>query len=143
MSIAQDTVKELNLGSLGELTDSVLNSPTPIVLRGLCANWPAVIAAKISHKEAADYLLEFDQEIPLVAYEGEADINGRIFYNDDFTGFNFNRTRQPLRQIIDKLFAACNQSPAPTYYVGSTMIEHWLPGFRNDNDLDLGARVCG
>ena len=76
----------------------------------------------------------------MTAYVGEPAIDGRIFYNDDFSGFNFQRTRQTLNQVIEQLFRHESDEKPPTFYVGSTLVDHWLPGFRADNDIDLGGR---
>jgi hypothetical protein len=122
------------------ISDDVFASSRPLLLKGLVANWPIVEAAHQSDEAAANYIRRFDQGIPLIAYEGEAENKGRIFYNKDFTGFNFERTRQPLEQVLSKLFGVIDNDDAPGYYVGSTMVDHWLPGFRAENDIDLGER---
>ena len=95
--------------------------------------------AQDSDHAIADYLRGFYRGEPLTVYEGDPSIKGRIFYNDDFTGFNFARTRQDLNTVLDKLLNNVNNNPAPTYYVGSTMVDHWLPGFRQANDIALGT----
>lgn len=116
---------------------SVLQSSTPLLLKGFVKRWPAVLKAQESDRAVADYIQSFYQGEPLTVYEGDASINGRIFYNDDFSGFNFERTRQDLNTVLDKLFACAEQTNAPTYYVGSTMVDHWLPDFRGENDITL------
>ena len=116
---------------------SVLQSRRPLLLKGFVKDWPAVQKAQESDIAIADYIKVFYQGEPLTVYEGDASINGRIFYNDDFSGFNFERTRQDLNAVLDKLFGCAEQSSAPTYYVGSTMVDHWLPGFRSENDIAL------
>ncbi|MFK8031224.1 MAG: cupin-like domain-containing protein [Gammaproteobacteria bacterium] len=140
MSQSPKALAVLDNCTIDALTEDVLTSKEPLILKGLVAEWPVVQAGRQSPKTAADYIQSFDQNKPLTAYEGPADISGRIFYNDDFTGFNFSRTRQTLQQVLDKVFHVIEETHAPTYYVGSTMIDHWLPGFRDENDLDLADR---
>lgn len=118
--------------------EAILCADEPQLLKGFVSEWPAVTQAQQSDKAAAEYISSFYQGAPLTVYEGEPEIGGRIFYNKDFSGFNFSRTRQSLTDVIDKVFSAPENSPAPTYYVGSTMVDHWLPGFRAENDIDLG-----
>ncbi|MGK0374008.1 MAG: hypothetical protein ACJA2E_000476 [Arenicella sp.] len=140
MSNPANEITRLDHCTVDSIPDAVLCSTQPVLLTGLVESWPIVQAGKQSDQAAADYIRRFDQAIPLTAYEGVAENNGRIFYNEDFTGFNFERTRQPLEQVLKKVFDVIDDVVAPSYYVGSTMIDHWLPGFRAENDIDLGQR---
>jgi hypothetical protein len=140
MSLSVKKIECLENGTVDSIPEEVLCSTQPILLKGLVDCWPIVQASKQSDQAAANYIRRFDQGTPMTAYEGVSENNGRIFYNQDFTGFNFQRTRQPLEQILKKVFAVIDDVAAPTYYVGSTMVDHWLPGFRAENDLDLGMR---
>ncbi|MFT6407828.1 MAG: hypothetical protein ACJAQ6_001243 [Arenicella sp.] len=140
MPQSNNIIKQLKSCSADAIPAEVLTSTEPLLLKGLVAEWPIVQAGKQSARAAADYIQGFDRDVPLTAYEGSADINGRIFYNEEFTGFNFSRTRQTLKQVLQKLFEVIDKTPAPSYYIGSTMIDHWLPGFRAENDIDLGGR---
>ena len=140
MAQSLNIIKQLENCPADVIPDEVLNSVEPILLKGLVADWPIVHAGKQSARVAADYIQGFDRDTPLTAYEGPPDINGRIFYNAEFSGFNFARTRQTLKQVLEKLFQVIDETRSPTYYVGSTMIDHWLPGFRAENDIGLGDR---
>tara|TARA_B110000879_G_scaffold32081_1_gene43928 strand:+ start:1043 stop:2056 length:1014 start_codon:yes stop_codon:yes gene_type:complete len=119
------------------LSDDILYSAEPLVLRGLTADWPLVEAAKQSSAKAESYILEFDSGQPLTAYRGPGDINGRIFYNHDLSGFNFERIRLPLTEVFENLRQYSSEAQPPTLYVGSTMVDNWLPEMRRDNDLKL------
>ena len=123
--------------SLGE---DILYSKEPLVLRGLAADWPLVKAAVQSPAEAEAYILEFDSGQPLTAYRGEPEIEGRIFYNHDLSGFNFDRIRLPLPEVFENLRRYSAEAQPPTLYVGSTMVDNWLPGFRSDNDLQIDGQ---
>ena len=119
------------------LSDDILYSKEPLVLRGLTAGWPMVAAAKQSSAELTAYILQFDSGQPLTAYTGGPDIDGRIFYNDDLTGFNFDRLRLPLAEVFEKLHQYSSEAQPPVLYVGSTMVDSWLPELRRDKDLIL------
>lgn len=140
MSQLSKTLAQIDGCLAGALPDDVLSSTEPLLLKGLVEDWPVVRAGQQSARSAADYIRSFDRDLPLTAYEGPPNIHGRIFYNDDLTGFNFSRTRQTLNQVLDKLFQVIDELQPPSYYVGSTMIDHWLPGFRDHNDIGLGSR---
>ena len=119
------------------LSDDILNSKEPLVLRGLTTDWPLVKAAVQSSEQAESYILQYDSGQQLTAYRGEPEIDGRVFYNDDLTGFNFDRIRLPLTEVFENLRQYSSQAQPPSLYVGSTMVDNWLPGFRDNNDLVL------
>ena len=120
------------------LPDDVLQYSTPIVLRGAIAQWPAVQAAHQSDAAISDYLLQFYRGMPVTLLRAPACCNGRLFYNDSFTGFNFQREASTLDQVLGSLLA---DASGDTRYVGSTTLEHCLPGFAADNVMPaLAAR---
>ena len=133
-------IEQLENCSANAIPEEVFTSTKPLLLKGLVTDWPLVQAGKQSARAAADYIRAFDCGTPLTVYQADANIDGRIFYNEEFTGFNFERARQPLAQVLDSIFEVMDETPAPTYYVGSTMVDHWLPGFRAENDINLGQR---
>ncbi len=133
-------VKEIDCCRPDSLGEDILLSNEPLVLRGLTANWPIVCAALQSSAEAESYLLQFDSGQPLTAYRGEPEIEGRIFYNHDLSDFNFDRIRLPLPEVFENLRQYSAEEQPPTLYVGSTMVDHWLPEFRRDNDLVIDGQ---
>ena len=122
------------------LTDAILKATQPIVLRGLVANWPMVHAARESASAADAYLRRFYRDATVTAMLGAPDIGGRFFYNDDVSGFNFCPVRVRLDAILKELDDHCNDDIPPAIYVGSTTVETCLPGFREENEIDLGDR---
>ncbi len=122
------------------IPDEILNSNQPLVLRGLTSSWPMVAAAKHSANRATEYLGNFDSGKPLTAMVGDADMAGRVFYNADFSGFNFDYQRLRLAEVLEKLLNKAGKNAPQTVYVGSTNVDHWLPGFRQQNDLNLAKQ---
>jgi hypothetical protein len=123
-----------------DLNARILTSTQPLVLRGLVAHWPLVRAAVESQQAAANYLKKFDAGTPVVAMLGAPEIRGRFFYNDDLSGFNFRPVHAPLEGVLAELERHRHDSEPPAIYVGSTSIDAALPGFRGENDVDLGER---
>lgn len=124
----------------GAALDAVqLSSTTPYVIRGLAAHWPMVQAARAGAAEASAYLRRFDGGTPVTAWTGAPEIGGRFFYNDDLTGLNFQARHARLDQVLEQLLACAGSEHPPALYVGSTMIDAFLPGFNGDNPLDLGG----
>lgn len=115
------------------LPQNILTSTQPLVLKGLIGDWPAVKAAA-----AMDYLRPFCQQTPVTAMIGSPQINGRFFYNHDMSGFNFERQRLPIETVFNQLEQHQQNPKPPALYVGSTSVDQCLPGFRAENDLNLG-----
>lgn len=115
----------------------VFQSSEPLVLKGLVSRWPLVKAGLHSCDEAVDYLQNFYSGKPVNYYYGAAEIKGRLFYNEEFTGFNFQRSEGDLRSLLNLMLAEQYNNNPSTFYVGSTRVDEWLPGFRAQNDLQL------
>jgi hypothetical protein len=130
-------VKEIHHCQPGNIPEFVLSSTEPMILKNFGSNWPAVIAGKTSPQLAADYLRKFYTNAPITAYYGEPKNNGRVFYNENMTGFNFNSSKANLNQVLDKLLEHVNDSQPPTMYVGSTEINHCLPGYNKENNASI------
>lgn len=117
----------------------VFDSDAPVRLNGLVSGWPAVRECAASAESAARYLSRFWSKAPVTAYVGDASIDGRFFYNPEFTGFNFRAGKATLPQIFEKLTEPERDERMATIYVGSTPVDEWLPGFRSQNDVRLPA----
>jgi len=135
-------IKQIDCTQLESVPQEYLSDQSPLVFKGLVSHWPSVQAGVDGIKSSANYLRQFSQERPLTVYRGEPKIDGRIFYNEDLTGFNFQRLKMPLNRVLDELMKTIGEDAktvagSQSFYVGSTMLDHWLPGFRADNDLDL------
>ena len=135
-------------GNIRELTgidsrampDSVLQSTEPLVLRGLVSHWPLVRAARESAQAASNYLRGFYRDATVGAMLGGPEIEGRFFYNEDLSGFNFKPVKIRLDAVLDEIARHAASEHPPSIYVGSTTIDAALPGLRASNDVDLGAR---
>ena len=139
-------IRELHGLAPSDLDDALLASTEPLVLRGLVARWPAVQAGRAgagSAERAANadaYLRRFYRDATVVAMLGMRDIGGRFFYNEDLSGFNFAAVRARLDDVLQELAGHRGDPRPPAIYVGSTTVESALPGFREENPLDLGRR---
>jgi hypothetical protein len=140
MSEIVNQVKEIAGADAGALTDAMLTSTEPFVMRGLVAHWPMVKRSLDSAASADAYLRRFYRDASVTAMHGAPEIGGRFFYNEDLSGFNFSSMRVRFDAVLDALREHLQSEKPPALYVGSTTVETCLPGFREENDLDLGAR---
>ena len=135
-----DNIREVGGVDPRALGDELLASTEPVVIRGLVSHWPMVAAARESPAAAIRYLLGFYTDATVGAMLGAPDIEGRFFYNEDLSGFNFRPVKIRLDDVLAEIADYIDNPRPPAIYVGSTTVDAALPGFREYNDLDLGAR---
>ena len=116
----------------------LLQSTQPLVLKGLVNNWPLVQAGRKSPQQGFAYLCQFYNGQPVNTAIGNADNDGKIFYNGDFSGFNYQRQRTPLDQVYNQVQTLAQQGSARAFYVDSAPVDFCAPGLRQHNDLALG-----
>jgi len=120
------------------LPADVLTSTVPLVLRGVAADWPVVQAARKSADAADRYIRQFYRNATIGVFFAPPETEGRIFYNDDMSGFNYHPLKLKLNEVLDRIRQHSGDRRPPTIYVGSTTVDTCLPGFRAANDIDFG-----
>jgi hypothetical protein len=117
----------------------VITEYRPMILRGQVAHWPAVAAGKSGPRAITDYLKQFGGGKPLEVLIGKPEIEGRFFYNEDMSGFNFHRQPVPLDSLVKELLRLAEEGvehPHAIYANAATTPEH-SPGWLEANDLRL------
>jgi hypothetical protein len=133
----QNQIKEIANCHPNDIPDFVLTSSEPLVLRDFAADWPVVKEAKQSPEAAANYLRKQYNGTPVFGCYGGPENQGRVFYNQQMNGYNFQGSKVNLNLVLDKLFEqASNESP-PTLYVSSTEINSVMPGFNRLNNAGI------
>ena len=120
-----------------KFADEIATRYQPAVLRGLVAGWPAVAHAKESPRSIATYLAGFDSGKPVDTLLAPASAKGRIFYNDNLTGFNFTRNASTIKAVAEQLLRYAAFDNRPMLAVQSALISDCLPGFGAENRLDI------
>ncbi len=131
------SIAETSDVTVADLSDELLASDTPLVIRGLAADWPAVGHGLESDDHIIDYLQKFNSDNAVTALYAPAEAAGRIFYNDDMSAFNFEYRRMALTEAVREVRSHIDAPSSPSLYIGSTNVDHWLPGFREQNDLPI------
>ncbi len=110
----------------------------PAVFRGLAHHWPAVSAGSSAAADLTNYLEGFDQGGSVVeTLIGSPDIEGYLFYSEDMAGLNFARSKQRLAGVLRELTRLADERRPPAIAVQSVKIDQALPGFAEENRLDL------
>jgi hypothetical protein len=115
----------------------LLSAQKPAILKGVARDWPLVQQGARSAADGISYLASFDGGRPVVGYTGSPEIGGRFFYNDDLTGLNFEAKRVPLPEFLAHIAEHLGDPDAPSFYIGSTDLDTYLPGLREQNRLPL------
>lgn len=115
----------------------LLEAQRPAILKGVARDWPLVRKGEASAGEALAYLKSFDGGRPVVGYTGAPEIGGRFFYNDDMTGLNFEAKRVPLAEFLQRIAEHLDDPASPSFYIGSTDLDIFLPGLGAENALVL------
>ena len=132
-------IEEVSCVESAPLAERLRASVEPLVLRNLVADWPLVKAGWESVAAADGYLRGFYEHATVGAFVGQPSIDGRFFYNDDLTGFNYETVRVKLDTLLDALMKYRNDARPPTFYVASTNVDTLLPALRAENDIDPGG----
>lgn len=135
--LSGNPILEINCASAEALDFSLVKGSKPIIFRGLVRNWAVVRASKCSDLQAAEYILQFYQGRTVNAFYSKNLIEGRYFYNSDFSEFNFDRLRTNLSEVLNQILSHADNPARPSWYVGSTTVDLCLPGFRSENDIEI------
>ncbi|TLZ33193.1 MAG: cupin-like domain-containing protein, partial [Gammaproteobacteria bacterium] len=115
----------------------VFASARPAVLRGLVSPWPAVAAGRRSPAALVEYLRAFDNGAPVDAIMTPPEVEGRVFYNEDMSGFNFLRNRLPISAVAEQVLRYGAFARAPAVAAQSALIRDCVPGFAGENALTV------
>src|SRR5262245_61462176 len=115
----------------------VFTSGQPAVLRGFVRRWPIVEAGANSPTAVLESLHRFDNGTPVDAIMTPPEVEGRVFYNDAMTGFNFVRNRLPVSAIAEQVMRYSAFPRAPAVAAQSALIRDCLPGFSTENGLTV------
>ena len=124
----------------GQIPDALLAAKKPVVLKGLVKHWPVVKAAAHSAERAFEHICGFYNHELVNTAIGNSDNEGAIFYNEDLSGFTYQRQRTHLNKVLEHIRALESAGSAQAYYVDSVPVDFCLPGFRAHNDLDWQQR---
>jgi hypothetical protein len=109
----------------------------PAILRGLASEWPAVSAAQESPHALASYLQGFDSGQQIEAFFGAPEIGGRFFYSDDLHGFNFDKRKLSLNDLLQRLLRHQADDHPPSFYAGAIQVPAHVPGIERENRHEL------
>lgn len=130
-------IRELSTRDDEVIRRDVIASGWPAVIRGLVSDWPAVEAGGRSPAGFFEYLRRFDNGNPVDAILTKPEVEGRVFYDEGMTGFNFVRNRLPVSAIAEQVMRYAAFPRPPAVAAQSALIRDCLPGFSAENRLTV------
>ncbi|MEO8997788.1 MAG: cupin-like domain-containing protein [Rhodanobacter sp.] len=117
-----------------ELAD-LMSGGRPLVIRGLCREWPVVSWARQSDTAFAQGLAALDNGSEVDALLLPPGEDGVIGYNAAFDGFNYEHHRVSVTQVLQRLATYSRQQDPPGLALQSALISACLPGFLDAHAL--------
>jgi hypothetical protein len=114
--------------------DALFAGNEPVILKGLAAQWPMVLAGQKSAQALIDMLIKHYDEKPVLVYEGVPEMRGRYTYNETVSGFNFDSVRRDLSEILHKI-KSLPETDHPYYYMNSITFDQTFSGLDKANTL--------
>lgn len=128
-------VEEAELDPGVPLPDEVAERDTPLIIKGFVRHWPLVQRSLHGPEEILAYLGSFDRGsiVPIAA--GSSAMQGRIFYNDQFSGLNVERGNARMSEVLGRIASAAGTDNTPLIYLASAEIDDVLPGLHAENSV--------
>ena len=102
----------------------------PLVLRGLCRDWPLVQQARRSPSAFAQSLAALDAGTPVDVLHMPAEADGVVGYDATLDGFNYRHFKVSLTEALTRLAAYSRvEGPVPGLALQSAQVAECMPGF--------------
>jgi hypothetical protein len=107
----------------------------PLVIRGLCRDWPLVKLAARSDTAFAQGLAALDSGTEVDALLMSPEAEGVVGYNATFDGFNYEHHRVSITQGLKRLAQYSRQEHPPGLAMQSAPIAACLPGLLDNHAI--------
>lgn len=126
----RDTGQPIGLGE-------IVGRERPLILRGLCKDWPIVGLARQSDTSFAKALAELDNGTAVDTLLMPTSEQGLIGYNAELDGFNYQHYRVSVTEVLRRLASYSRQPDPPGVAMQSALISACLPGFLDRHALSF------
>lgn len=119
----------------GPLADAMA-AARPLVLRGLCRNWPLVQHARSSPSAFAKALVAMDAGTPVDVLHMPPEADGVVGYDATLDGFNYRHFKVSLTEALTRLAAYSRvEGPVPGLALQSAQVAECMPGFAGEHPM--------
>ena len=121
-------IEEVRLTGQAISLKAIVDREQPLVLRGLCRDWPIVALARQSDSAFAKGIAEYDNGTPVDALLIAPGAQGVIGYNAAMDGFNYEHFRVSVTDVLQRLAAYSRRDDVRGLAMQSALISSCLPG---------------
>lgn len=115
--------------------EEIAGHDRPLVIRGLCRDWPIVGLARQSDTAFATALAAWDNDTPVDALLMPPGEEGIVGYSSNIDAFNYQHFRVSVTQVLQRLASYSRQQDPPGLAMQSALIASCLPGFLQQHSL--------
>lgn len=121
--------------------DQLVGRDRPLVLRGLCDDWPMVAWSKHSDSTFAQRLAALDNGNEVDALLMPPEASGVVGYNAALDGFNYTHHRITITQGLQRLAQYSRRGEGCGLALQSALISSCLPGLLDEHALPFVDRT--
>jgi hypothetical protein len=115
----------------------VVAAATPVILRGLVADWPVTAAALDGNAALATFLQRNDGGSPVTLKVKPRTGHGRFSYDHGLQTFDFSTAEMTVSAVLDRLISAAAQDDGDYLAAQAGLAEQAMPGFTATNPMPL------
>ena len=109
----------------------------PVVMRGLVGRWPLVAQGRVGLEPCLQYLMGFDQGLPVDAVLAKPNPSRAFSYRPGLDGFNFVHDKKPYAALFEQLWRYSHFAEPPSLAAQSALVSTALPGLELANTCPL------
>jgi hypothetical protein len=130
-------IEEIRCTGQAITLEQIVRRERPLVLRGLCRDWPIVVLAAQSDTAFALGLAKYDNGTPVDALLLASGEDGVIGYDAEMAGFNYEHFRVSVTDVLQRLAAYSRHDHVRGLAMQSALISACLPGFSEAHSLSF------
>ncbi|MFT3997838.1 MAG: cupin-like domain-containing protein [Asticcacaulis sp.] len=134
---ATPTIAQYEGADFTQFSEVIRVRREPALLKGVVAHWASVKAAQTSDEALASYLSGHDTGETAGVYVAPARVKGLFFYGFDTHDTNFSHGPATLAEVLSRLLAERSKAEPMAISLQSTPVARLMPGFGEENRLDL------
>lgn len=115
----------------------IVGGDTPVVLRGLLADWPLVRAARQSTEAFAGLLGELANDVAGETWVADPAVAGRFGFTEGHRGYNHDRKLATIDQLLDLLLRQRGAAAPYAMFAGALPVARHLPTLRASHPMPL------
>lgn len=131
------SIQEINTTDFHSFHQQIVAKAEPVVIKGAVAEWPAVLLGLESDQKLANYLASAAGSKPITAIVANASDDRRLTYNEQLTGFNFERKPYSIDSYINELLQQAHSAKPKILAMQGISSADYLPKFSDDNSMPL------